>query len=519
MPTNDPKFYVSTPIYYVNDRPHIGHIYTTTLADVLARYHRLRGDRTFFLTGTDEHAAKVVDTAKEKGFTAQQWADQNAGVFQDTFKKLGMSNDDFIRTSQDRHTSRVKQYIQQLIESGDVYAGEYEGWYDAGQEEYLPENKAKEYDYRSPFNNKPLVRKVETNYFFKLSAYQDRLTELLNDHPQFVQPDARRNEVLGRIREGLNDVPISRSGSGGWGIAMPGDESQTVYVWIDALFNYYTTVDTDDRRAFWPADVHLIAKDILWFHAVIWPAMLMALDLPLPKQVYSHSFWISEGQKMSKSLGNFIDLEKIDEYVDEFSLDALRWYLSTQGPLGSTDSDFAHGKFVDVYNSDLANTLGNCAARVTNMIVRYFDGKMPAAAPGREDAEARQLRSVAMGMYEKVDTLYEKVAVAAANDAALEVVRAVDTFIEQTQPFKLAKDESQRERLGMILYYCAEALRIASLGLSPVLPDKMAEFWQLLGITYDTQAGDLADWCQWGGLQLGSDVQKGAPLFPRKQDK
>jgi len=257
------KFYVTTPIYYVNDRPHIGHVYTTTLADVLARYHRLRGDDVFFLTGTDEHAAKVVDTAAERGLSPLEWADRNAAEFQRTFEKLGMSHDDFIRTSQDRHTQRVTQYVQQLLDTGDVYAGQYEGWYDASQEEYLPEARAKEYDYKSPITGRPLVRKAERNYFFKLSAYQDRLLKLLENQRDFVQPDSRRNEVLARIRDGLNDVPISRTGTGGWGIVMPGDDQQSIYVWIDALFNYLTTVDDEQRGHYWPADVHLIAKNIL----------------------------------------------------------------------------------------------------------------------------------------------------------------------------------------------------------------------------------------------------------------
>jgi methionyl-tRNA synthetase len=326
------KFYVSTPIYYVNDRPHIGHVYTTTMADILARYHRLCGDDVFFLTGTDEHAAKVVDSAAERGLTAQQWADQNAQAFQETFAKLGIANDDFIRTSQPRHKEKVQQYVGELLKTGDVYLGEYEGWYDAGQEEYLPENKAKEYEYKSPFNGKPLVRKTEKNYFFKLSKYADALLQKMNDEPHFVQPDVRRNEVVNRIREGLNDVPISRMGGGDWGIKVPGDDQHTIYVWIDALINYLSTVDTPERSQYWPADVHLIAKDILWFHAVIWPAMLLALKRPLPKQVYAHSFWISEGQKMSKSLGNFVDLEKIDRHVAEFGLDAFRYYLAAYGP-------------------------------------------------------------------------------------------------------------------------------------------------------------------------------------------
>ena len=335
------KFYVTTPIYYVNDRPHIGHVYTTTIADILARYHRACGDEVFFLTGTDEHAAKVVDAAAERKLTPQQWADQNAKEFQDTFARLGISNDDFIRTTQERHKSKVQQYVGELMQTGDVYLGEYEGWYDVGQEEYVPDNKAKEYEFKSPVNGRPLERKTEKNYFFRLSRYADALLKLMTEHPEFVQPDERRNEMVNRIREGLNDVPISRISAGGWGIQVPGDNQHVIYVWIDALINYLSTVDTDDRRHWWPADVHLVGKDILWFHAVIWPALLLALKRPLPRQVYAHGLWKSEGQKMSKSLGNFVDLEKIDQYVATFGLDAFRYFLASNGPMGVNDSDFA----------------------------------------------------------------------------------------------------------------------------------------------------------------------------------
>jgi len=515
MTQGNQTFYVTTPIYYVNDRPHIGHVYTTTLADVLARFHRLLGRDVFFLTGTDEHAAKVSNKAAEVGKTAQEWADQNAAEFQATFDKLGMTHDDFIRTSQDRHKNRVVEYVKQLLETGDVYEGEYAGWYDAGQEEYVPENKAAEYEFKSPINGQPLVKKKEKNYFFKLSAYQRKLLDHIEANPRFVQPEARRNEVLGRIREGLNDVPMSRSGTGGWGIQMPGDPEQTVYVWVDALFNYLTTVDTDDRRKYWPARHHLIAKDILWFHAVIWPALLMALGRPLPEQVYAHSFWISEGRKMSKSLGNFIDLEKIDSYVAEFGLDALRYYLTAQGPLGATDADFAHDKFVDVYNTDLANTLGNCAARVTNMIVRYFDGHVPHVS--HPDNNALQLRGKAEQLVAGVTEAVEHVALGNAVGQCMELIRAIDGYIELTQPFKLAKDESKQDQLGTILYYCAECLRIASLPLVAVLPDKIQQLWLLLGVDYDVDRGDLAKWAEWGALQPGGPVSKGV-LFPRYQE-
>ena len=416
------RFYITTPIYYVNDRPHIGHLYTTTVADVVARYHRLRGDDVFFLTGTDEHAAKVVDAAEERGLSPQQWADKNAQIFQETFTRLGVTHDDFIRTTQDRHKTKVIEYIRQLLASGDVYVGQYEGWYDAGQEEYVPENKAKETDYKSPISGRPLVRKSEKNDFFALSNYQDRLLNLIErDNPTFVQPEARRQEVLARIREGLNDVPISRAGARGWGIPIPDDPDQTIYVWIDALFNYRTAIDTPDRLPYWPASVHLIAKDILWFHAVIWPAMLMALDWPLPKQVYAHSFWISEGKKMSKSMGNFIDLERIDHYVETFGLDALRYFLATAGPLGTTDSDFAEARFIEVYNAELANTWGNCASRVTNMIHRYFDGQIPPCGPSVEadkdySREAERAADAARSAYEKLQ-LHEAAAAALGTDA------------------------------------------------------------------------------------------------------
>ena len=515
------KFYITTPIYYVNDRPHIGHLYTTTIADIVARYHRLIGHNVFFLTGTDEHATKVVDAASARGLSPQQWANQNAKVFEDTFSRLGISNNDFIRTSQERHKKRVTQTIRQLVNSGDVYVGEYEGWYDAGQEEYLPENKAKEYEYKSPVNNKPLVRKSEKNYFFKLSRYSEPLLKLMKEKPAFVQPDARRNEVIGRIREGLNDIPISRTGAGGWGIAVPDDPDQTVYVWIDALFNYRTAIHTPDREDYWPADVHLIAKDILWFHAVIWPAMLMALNLPLPQQVYAHSFWISEGQKMSKSLGNFIDLEKIDHYVETFSLDALRYFLATTGPMGTTDSDFAETKFIDVYNADLANTLGNCFSRITNMTNRYFNGTLPEHGPTVKASE--NYRHTAERSIKQLTQAMKCLQLEQATASGVELVRSIDNYIEQTQPFKMAKDKTKLPEVGTILYNCVEAMRIASLLLWPVMPSKIETLWERIGCDTYTHTlmnrgtGSLGEWGEWGQLQPGTPILQGDPLFPRYQ--
>ena len=506
------SFYITTPIYYVNDRPHIGHVYTTTIADILARYHRLSGKNVFFLTGTDEHAAKVVTSAEEHGVSTQEWADRNAKAFQDAFACLGISNDDFIRTSEPRHKKKVEQYVQELMDTGDVYKGEYEGWYDVGQEEYLPENKAKEYDFNSPFNGKPLVRKKEKNYFFKLSHYEEKLLQLMEDQPTFVQPDARRNEVINRIREGLNDVPISRSGAGDWGIQVPGDDEHVIYVWIDALFNYLSTVDEESRKDFWPASVHLLAKDILWFHAVIWPALLIALNKDLPKQVYTHSFWISEGQKMSKSLGNFIDIDQIDSYVEKFSLDALRYFLAANGPLGANDSDFAEARFVAVYNSDLANDLGNLLSRVHNMIAKYCDGKIPGASDKPTDGSDEyelylSLQSAVSDMEDGVNSLKLEFGL----NSVFFAVRATNRYLEARKPWHQAK-ESDLTPLHLTLYTAAESLRICSSLLYPVMPERMSILRRSLGLT---ELPDLKKIDFWNGLGPGAEIGEKVTLFPR----
>ncbi len=527
-PTKPDVCYVTTPIYYVNDKPHLGHVYTTTVADVVARYHRLKGDDTFFLTGVDEHAAKVSDKAAEHGLSPQEWADQNANAFRETFDKLELTYDDFVRTSSDHHKQKVTEYVAALLESGDVYEGEYVGWYDAGQEEYVPENKAKESDFKSPVNGKPLVKKSEKNYFFKLSAYRDVLLKHYEDHPDFVQPNARRNEIVNRIKE-MQDIPISRTGANGWGIPVPGDEEQTIYVWIDALFNYLTYVDTDDRRHYWQAGaVHFIAKDILWFHAAIWPAVLIALRkcegydwVNLPRQVYSHSYWVSDsGDKMSKSLGNFLDPAAIDNYVNEFGLDALRWFLATRGPLGTTDSQFSRDLFEKVYNSDLANTFGNSASRVANMIGKYFDGSL---TDDLADIEFDRIDSDVVKALGEGACALEGLGLEGGGQGAMEIVRRVDAFLEETAPFKLAKDPEQLPAVGTILNDAQEALRLASILLWPYCPKKIEDFWSRIGCGQYTEAlankgkGDFLTWIKWGQLEAGAPIEKGDPLFPRYQ--
>ncbi|MCC6675641.1 MAG: class I tRNA ligase family protein [Phycisphaerales bacterium] len=550
--TTDRPYYITTPIYYVNDRPHIGHCYTTLLADAAARFQRLaRGldidgkdeptragsapagpaGRVFFLTGTDEHADKVVTSGAEHGVSPLEWATRNADQFRAAFAAMNFSQDDFIRTTEDRHKTRVHGYIRQLQAGGDIYLGDYVGWWDESQEEYLTETVAKDSKfgpYTSPVTGRPLVKRTEKNYFFRLSKYETALRAHIDAHPECILPEARRNEVLGRLRQGLQDVPISRAVTDDpttqWGIRMPDDPGHRVYVWIEALCNYLTVVDTPGRKDLWPASVHVMAKDILWFHAVIWPAMLMALSrtenigkLGLPSTVYAHSYWVREGVKMSKSLGNFVTLEVLKAYADKYSLDAVRWYLLTQGPLGATDADFSHAKFIEVYNADLANGVGNCASRVSNMIAKYFDGKVPERAP----TPISDVGTVAQDLAAEAARCQAKFDLDSGLLRAVSLISRVDLYINETQPFKLAKrldaEPQLRATLGHILYDCAEAIRIAALLLMPAMPQKMTELLAKWGST--PPAGvPLADLVQFAGpygLNPGTAIVKGEALFMR----
>jgi methionyl-tRNA synthetase len=491
----------------------------------------------FFLTGTDEHADKVVTSAAAHGTTPEAWADRNAAEYQRAFRALGVQNDDFIRTTEARHKERVPGYIQRMIERGDVYRGEYTGWYDAGQEEYVTETGAKEQGFKSAITGKPLAKRTEPCWFFRLSRFAEPLARHLESHPRFVMPEARRAEVLGRIRLGLNDVPVSRpvgdDPASQWGIRMPGDPAHRVYVWIDALFNYLSAVDSPARRRFWPASaqdaaerptvIHLIGKDILWFHAVIWPALLLCAGEELPTTIYGHGWWLSEGQKMSKTLGNFIDLEQLAAYAARYSLDALRWYLVTQGPLGGDDANFAHAKFVEVYNADLANGIGNCTSRVANMIGKYFDGRLPVAA-----REALGPRAKEFDWPVLVAAAVEKARAAAADfdvpgvlAPAGELVRLVDGYVNATEPFRLSKqaasDPAKRTELAAILANCAEALRVAALLYSPAMPAKMAQVladWSSVPLA-GVPLSELARRDGPHALRAGAAIRKGEPLFQR----
>ncbi len=507
--------YVTTPIYYVNDRPHIGHAYTTTLCDVYARFMRGAGEEVFFLTGTDEHGVKVEKSAREHEMTPQAWADQNAAEFQRILSIFDLTNDDFIRTTEARHVQGVQWFVGELMRRGDVYLGTFEGWYDEGQEEYYSQTKAEAVDFKSPISGRPLVRATEENYFFRLSAFQSRLETLFREQPEFVRPEARRNEVLGRLREGVQDFPISRTNFS-WGIPFPGDSRHVLWVWVDALFNYVTALGLggatgvdESRRRFWPASYHVVGKEILWFHAVVWPAMLMALELPLPKCIHAHSFWIADGQKMSKTLGNFIDLEAIQRYVGIYGLDAWRYYMIARGPLEANDADFSAAHFHDVYTTDLVNTVGNCASRVTAMVGRYFDGLMPPDT--QESIGDVDWPALCETTVRNVTVAMERFELADAVESVLGLIRRIDAFINQTEPFKLAKDPERRETLGAILYRCAETLRIAAILLEPTMPTRMLELRSALGATDRRPFTELT---AWGGLRPGTAVSKVA-LFPR----
>jgi methionine--tRNA ligase len=510
------------------------HAYTSTVADVYARAARSSGREVFFLTGTDEHGLKVEQSAAARGVAPQALADENSAAFRAVMTALNISFDHFIRTTDDAHVRQVSALVQRLCDSGDAYLGTFEGWYDAGQEEYYAEQKAKDLEYKSPINGKPLVRATEENYYFRLSAYSERLLALFEARPDFVRPPARRNEMLARLRDGLSDVPISRTNFS-WGIPFLSDERHVIYVWIDALLNYATALGlgeaeghpTREARAhFWPAQLHVMAKEIAWFHAVIWPAMLMALNLPLPATVYAHGFWIRDGMKMSKSLGNFVDLASMQRYINAYGLDSFRYYLIVDGPLGATDANFSAERLQDVYSAELVNTLGNSASRVTAMIGKYFDGVVPTeldaasgarivtALGGGVDWPARAAAAAATAA-----DAYESLDLATAARAGVRLVTDVDVFIQATEPFKIAKDETRMAELGAILYQCLEALRIAGVLLAPVLPVKMAEL-NLALCGADVAAAAAADALPtaqrvaWGGLRVGTRVEKLA-LFPR----
>ncbi len=509
-------FYITTPIYYPNAEPHLGHLYTTLAADTLARYHRLAGHDTFLLTGTDEHGIKMVKTAAEQGVEPGVLADRVVKIFEDVWRELDITHDDFIRTTQPRHKQAVQKIVEQLQANGDIYLGSYQGWYDEGQEEFVTETAAKEQKYKSAISDRALVRYEEKSYFFRLSKYADRVLAHIREHPGFVQPQARRNEVISKLEAGVEDLSISRA-TLKWGIPMPHDPEHVVYVWIDALSNYITALGygTDDPsryQKYWPADVHLIGKEILWFHAVYWPAMLMGLAQPLPKCVFAHGWWTSEGRKMSKTMGNFIGLEKIRAIGAQYGYDAFRYYLLRAAPFGS-DLDWTDADFNKSYN-ELSNVLGNCLNRIVKMVGRYRGGALPALA----DRDAAD--DIVLGPTQKLTgalaDAYRRIELQQCSLLPVELARATNAYIDATAPFTLAKDPAKAGRLDTVLNLSAQAIYRALVALIPILPQRAAAGLRQLGV--DPDGKSLADLCA-APLPAGQKFGEGQPLFPRLETK
>jgi methionyl-tRNA synthetase len=503
-------FYVTTPIYYVNDVPHIGHAYTTLAADVLARYKKMMGYDVFFLTGTDEHGQKVEKAANTAGETPLELADRVVKRFQALWEKLNISCTDFIRTTQERHKKGVSHLFENVMAKGDIYLGEYEDWYCTPCETFWTETQL--IDFKCPDCNRPTEKLKEESYFFRMSKYQEALLAHIEANPDFIQPKSRRNEIIAFVKEGLRDLSVSRT-TFKWGIPVPGNDDHVIYVWFDALANYITALgypeETDKLRDFWPADVHLIGKDILRFHTVYWPTFLLSAGLPLPNKVFAHGWWTVEGQKMSKSLQNVVEPNML---IDKYGVDAVRYFLMREVPFG-LDGDFSHAALVHRINSDLANDLGNLLNRSTAMINKYFSGIVQ--EPGELTDIDTAYRAKTEATINQVEGCMEDLAFSKALQAIWEVISAGNKYVDETAPWALAKDPEQHKRLGTVMYCVLESQRIVYNFLSAFMPDTAIKGLKYLGC--DKKPGE--DQLKWGCLQPGTRITKAEPLFPRIDDK
>lgn len=510
------KFYITTPIYYVNDIPHIGHAYCTIGADVMARYHRMCDDDVFFLTGVDEYGQNISRIAQSKNMPEQEYCDMITSQFMSLWKKLNISNDYFIRTTSERHRTAAQKFFQALYKTGDVYKAHYEGWYCVPCERFYKESELAE-DNKCPIHERPTEWIKEENYFFALSKYQDRFLKFLEENPDFIKPESRRNEVLSIVRSGLEDRSISRS-TVKWGIPVPIDpNSGVLYVWVDALSNYITAIGYGDNPQmiahYWPANIHLIGKEILWFHAIIWPVMLMAVGLPLPNQIFGHGWLTKNNKKISKTTGNVIDPNQL---IDEFGTDAVRYFFMREYTFGS-DGDFTRESFIHRINSDLANDLGNLLNRTLSMIKQNFGERIP-EPKGRPEGTDQELIDTALGIPPKIKGYMDSLSFSDSLETIWTLVRRANKYIDECAPWKLAKESSSRDRLGTILYNCVEVLRFLSILLFPFIPASAGRIIEQIGLSDGLDKQTFAH-LEWGKMPAGTIMGKVVPIFPRIEVK